>query len=352
MTVNKDGTYRLSFDRYNYIQKTITTTNSIYLFLENKNLMDRFDLNLGLRYANVKREYTSYSTKGMPYYPEDGVYDDPKLTKDNNLSYTKTYRKLLPNFGVGFKVLDGVYGYFAYARNFRVPQNSAPGFTFSLPKGVTAQYIADQLKPEEADSFDLGIRYNKGNFYVVPLVYYVNYKNRLVRVADPTNPNLTYLRNVGKVEAKGFELEIGAVPLSSVSVYASFSYNTAKFKEDYIVDGNNRVYIKDKEVPDTPKYMFKVGANIRIESIRTNIYPSLQYVGSRYGNFTNTEKIGSYTIVNLSINTRISRNFTFYADIVNLFDKKYIGRISPGFQSGTYYVAAPFTISAGIKAQF
>ncbi|MGC9007203.1 MAG: TonB-dependent receptor domain-containing protein, partial [Sulfurihydrogenibium sp.] len=86
--------------------------------------------------------------------------------------------------------------------------------------------------------------------------------------------------------------------------------------------------------------------------INTNIYPSLQYVSSRYGDFTNTEKIGSYTIVNLSANTRISRNFTLYADVVNLFDRKYIGRINPNFTSGTYYVAAPFTISAGIKAEF
>ncbi|HEV09424.1 MAG TPA: TonB-dependent receptor, partial [Sulfurihydrogenibium azorense] len=263
VTVNNDGTYNLSFGGYNYIQKTITTTNSIYLFSETKNLMDRFDLNLGFRYTNLKRDYTSYSIpKGVtiPYYPEDDVYDDPKLVKDNNLSYEKTYRKLLPNFGIGFKVLDGVYGYFAYARNFRVPQNSAAGFTFSLPKNVTAQYIADQLKPEEADSFDLGIRYDKGNFYIAPSVYYVNYKNRLVRVADPTDPSLTYLRNVGKVEAKGFELEIGAVPIKAMSVYASFSYNTAKFKEDYINDGKNNIYIKDKEIPDTPKYMFKVGA--------------------------------------------------------------------------------------------
>ncbi|MGC9189075.1 MAG: TonB-dependent receptor domain-containing protein, partial [Sulfurihydrogenibium sp.] len=113
-----------------------------------------------------------------------------------------------------------------------------------------------------------------------------------------------------------------------------------------------KVYIKDKEIPDTPKYMFKVGANIRIEQIKTNIYPSLQYVSSRYGDFTNKEKIGSYTVVNLSANTRISRNFTLYADIINLFDRKYIGRIRPNTQSGTYYVAAPFTMAVGIKAEF
>ncbi|MGC8869356.1 MAG: TonB-dependent receptor, partial [Sulfurihydrogenibium sp.] len=253
VTVNKDGTYNLSFSNYDFIEKTITTTNSVYLFSETKNLMDRFDLNLGLRYISLKREYTSYSIpKGVtiPYYPEDDVYDDPRLVKDNKSSYEKTYRKLLPNFGVGFKILDGVYGYFAYSKNFRAPQSRVTG-------QPVAQYIADQLKPEQADSFDLGLRYNKGNFYIVPSVYYIDYKDRFILVADPKDPNLAYLRNVGKVEAKGFELEIGAVPIKAMSVYASFSYNTAKFKEDYIYDNNTKVYIKDKEIPDTPKYMFK-----------------------------------------------------------------------------------------------
>jgi len=39
-------------------------------------------------------------------------------------------------------------------------------------------------------------------------------------------------------------------------------------------------------------------------------------------------------------------------DIYNLFDEKFISRISPGVTSGTYYVGAPFTVAVGIRGGF
>ncbi|MFN3472393.1 MAG: TonB-dependent receptor, partial [Aquificaceae bacterium] len=106
--VNPDGSFELRTNtsgtpsfRYNYIQKTITTTNTPYLFYEKEDLFNRVDINLGLRYAQIKRDFTNYNTANMPYFPEDGIFDFPGLTKNPKLSYEKTYRKLLFNFGVG-----------------------------------------------------------------------------------------------------------------------------------------------------------------------------------------------------------------------------------------------------------
>jgi iron complex outermembrane receptor protein len=41
-------------------------------------------------------------------------------------------------------------------------------------------------------------------------------------------------------------------------------------------------------------------------------------------------------------------------DVVNLTDKKYVGRISPGTGNGqaSYYAGAPFTISVGLSGRF
>jgi iron complex outermembrane receptor protein len=189
------------------------------------------DINLGVRFASVKRDFKSYRTAGLPYYPKDGVYDDPRLTLDPRLSYEKTYRKTLPSFGVGYQFTNFAYGYFAYAKNYRVPQNFLGTIT-----GTTAQFVADQLKPEEADNYDLGLRLDFDKFYIAPSVYYVKYKDRLIRIADPTDPNLIYLRNAGKVDAYGAELELGFVPVRRVSIYTSFSYNEAKFKDESLME--------------------------------------------------------------------------------------------------------------------
>ena len=78
----------------------------------------------------------------------------------------------------------------------------------------------------------------------------------------------------------------------------------------------------------------------------------MQYIGSRYGTVDNKQKVSSYTLINLSVDRRITKNFTLYFDVINLTDKKYIGRISPGETSGTYYVGAPFTFSVGLRGRF
>jgi len=347
--VNSDGTFTLdnvTGFQYNYIQRTKTTTNTPYLFFESKGLLDKMDINLGVRFASVTRNFKNYRTTGLPYYPEDGVYDDPRLTLDTKGTYEKTYRKTLPSFGVGYQFTNFAYGYFAYAKNFRVPQN----FLGTIPSSVSAQFVADQLKPEEADNYDLGLRFDFDKFYIAPSVYYVKYKNRLIRIADPTNPDLIYLRNAGKVDAYGAELELGIVPVRRVSIYTSFSYNEAKFKDESFYDGRTSYNIKDKTVPDTPKYMVKLGGRFQVIGFR--ISPSVQYIGSRYGNLINTEKVSSYTLVNLNVQRKVYKGIDFFVDVVNLTDKKYVGRISPGTTSGTYYAGSPFTISVGLSGRF
>jgi len=344
--VNPDGTFTLNNVanfRYDYIQRTKTITNTPYLFFESKGLLDKMDINLGVRFASVKRDFKDYQTSGRPYYPEDGVYDDPGLTLNPNRSYEKTYRKTLPSFGVGYQFTNFAYGYFAYAKNFRVPQN----FLGTIPSSVSAQFVADQLKPEEADNYDLGLRFDFDKFYIAPSVYYVKYKDRLIRTTDPNDPTLIYLRNAGKVDAYGAELELGFVPVRRVSIYASFSYNEAKFKDEKF---EGTIDIKDKTVPDTPERMIKLGG--RFELLGFRISPSVQYIGSRYGNFTNTERVSPYTLVNLNVQRRIYKGIDLLVDVVNLTDKKYVGRISPGTTSGTYYAGAPFTISAGLRGRF
>ena len=100
--------------------------------------------------------------------------------------------------------------------------------------------------------------------------------------------------------------------------------------------------------------MFKTGIDYKVWNLR--ISPSLQYISSRYGNFTNTEKVSGYTLVNLNASADIyrarGRKITAYLDIYNLFDEKFISRISPGVTSGTYYVGAPFTVAIGIRGGF
>jgi len=357
--VNPDGSYTLltnttgtpSF-RYNYIEKTKTYTNTPYTNITVKNLINMVDITAGFKYAQIKREFDYYNTTGVPYIDMQNLFDYP-LIKNNNLSYSKTYRKFLPSLNIGLKIDENVYPYFAYARNFRVPKN----YLGSFPAGVTAEQVANALSPELSDTFDLGVRFDYGTVYIVPAVYYTKYKNRIIYFTDPTNPSISYPQNVGKVDAYGAEIEVGMRPLRNLSLYTSASYNIAKLKEPKycgLSSPGTCLNIDGNQVPNTPKFMYKLGLNY--EDFGVSIKPTFQYFSSRYGDLTNKEQIGGYSIVNLNISTDRVRIFnkkvTAYVDIQNLLDTKYISRISVGDTYGTYYVGAPFTIAVGIKGGF
>lgn len=355
--VNPDGSITLitatsgtpATFQYNYIQKTDTTTNSIYTFYQLNNIADKLNFNVGLRYASVERDFKAYNTRGLPFYPGDGVYSDPNLTLDTRLSYNKTYRRLLPSFGFSYKINDNIVPYFAYAQNFRVP----PNFIGAVPNNVSANFVANQLKPERATNYDLGVRFDYGRWFITPSIYYVDYKDRLIRIADPADPNLVFLRNAGKVEAKGLEVEFGANLTENLKIYSSYSYNIAEFKDNCttLLTGNPVCGIKGNQVPDTPKNMFKLGIYSTVYGV--NIMPSLQYIDSRYGTVDNKQKVSGYTLLNMSINSFIYRkNLQLFVDFINITDKKYIGRISTGETNGTYFVGAPFTMSVGLRGSF
>lgn len=359
--VNPDGSYTLltnttgtpSFG-YNYIERTKTYTNTPYTNITVKNLMNMVDITAGFKYAQIKRDFDYYNTKGVPYIDMQNLFDYP-LTKNNNLSYSKTYRKFLPSLNIGLKIDENIYPYFAYARNFRVPKN----YLGSFPAGVTAEQVANALSPELSDTFDLGVRFDYGTVYIVPAVYYTKYKDRIIYFTDPTNPSISYPQNVGKVDAYGAEIEVGMRPLRNLSLYTSASYNIAKLKESKYCGLSSAlkqgcINIDGNQVPNTPKFMYKLGLNY--EDFGVSIKPTFQYISSRYGDLTNKQQIGGYSIVNLNISTDrvrvFNRKVTAYVDIQNLLDTKYISRISVGDTYGTYYVGAPFTIAVGIKGGF
>jgi len=69
--VNPDGTFTLSLAgfQYNFIERTKTITNTPYLFFESKGLLDKMDINLGVRFASVTRNFKNYRTHRTPLLP-------------------------------------------------------------------------------------------------------------------------------------------------------------------------------------------------------------------------------------------------------------------------------------------
>lgn len=218
--------------------------------------------------------------------------------------------------------------------------------------------IRDDLKPEQSDTYELGLRYNTPIFNGTLGAYLVNFRNRLlaVQVGSAIQGNPSALQNVGGVRSIGVEaagdLKLGG----GFGLYASYSYTDATYRDD-VVNGNGVLVaaIKDKTVVDSPKHMAR--GEFNYDDGQRFFRVGLNYMSRRYYSYTNDASVPGRLIVDASLGYRFTDKVEVQLNATNLFDKRYVGTIgSGGFgNSGdaqTLLVGAPQQFFATLKAGF
>jgi iron complex outermembrane recepter protein len=260
---------------------------------------------------------------------------------------------------VGFNVelndMAEVFGGFTQAtRAFASATTTGPFSTNQT--GFDA--IVDTLKPEQSDTYELGLRFNDPVFNGVVGAYLVNFRNRLLAAAaGPSivgSPNI--LQNVGNVRAVGFEaagdLRLGG----GWGLFASYSYTDATYRDDvFNVSGVLLAAIKGKTVVDTPEHLLRGELAYDDGTIFGRV--GANYMSERFFTYTNDQSVGGRAIVDATLGYRFTDAIDVQLNATNLFDKQYISTIgSGGFgNSGdrqTLLVGAPQQFFVTVRAGF
>jgi len=322
-----------------------------------------FYVKAGVRYVNELMPSTNlYSTTNVPdiSYPEVLTYAsvDPKGSVTG-----RTLSAWLPNFGVDYAISKQLNVYFNYGRNFGRPSfdvwtvYSGNKAVFT-EKGVTAQYIWDQVKPEITDNFDVGIRYSGSKGYVAGTVFGIIDRDKGVNVTDPLL-GIKYMRNAAEAIGYGVELEASVTPLEDLNVFLSSSYNNFEFTDDIVTAPKTVTKAKGNQVPDAPEFEARLGATYSFYDF--SVTPLLRYTGKRYGDVENVERISDYAVADLNIrytkkNILWCKVFSAGVSFLNLFNTHYIGIINASDDtrqgSASYYAGAPFTVVGNVTFQF
>jgi len=218
--------------------------------------------------------------------------------------------------------------------------------------------IKGTLKPEQSDTWELGLRYNTDQFNGVIGVYLVNFRNRLLSAA--AGPSIvgspSILQNVGGVRSAGFEaagdLKLGA----GWSLFASYSYTDATYRDDvFNVSGDLLAAIKGKTVVDTPKHLMR--GELAYDQGPLFGRLGVNYMSKRYFTYTNDQSVPGRAIVDATLGYRVTDAIEVQLNAANLFDKKYVSTIgSGGFgNSGdrqTLLVGAPQQFFVTVRTGF
>jgi len=167
--------------------------------------ISKFDWQAGLKYFY----YNDPATKGyVSQAPTFELVRASDLDRDE-----KTYEEFLPTVGVAYNWSDHFQTYASYGRNQIRPYSYVPLINLYsqnrarfLAAGVTLDDLFNTRDMEISDNFELGVRYRKEWYEVMPTFFYSINKNLLVNVFDP-RVNLNYQQNVGDATGFGFEME-------------------------------------------------------------------------------------------------------------------------------------------------
>jgi iron complex outermembrane receptor protein len=264
-------------------------------------------------------------------------------------SETVKFDDILPNAGITFRPWDRHMFYLSYAEGLSAPR------TDNLYAVVRDPATGDLLRPtpesETTKAYDLGWRLNDPNTIASLALYAINYKNRIV---STFNESLGYSedRNVGDVDVKGFDAQVGRRFGDWMALAVSASYNDSELQGslDPALDG--------KQLVETPEWTFGARMDLTfLEDLRAGL--QAKYVGDRYATDNNDEKAAGYTVVDLdasySFHVRGFQNAQVQLNVTNLLDEEYFGSISSGTGGssvGFYYIGAPRTVVASLRFDF
>lgn len=350
----------LSYRGYGVVGTSGTTyINTPYMKVSGK--QGNFNWQGGVKYFKFEdSESLGYTTNSTTYALERASDLDQDATD---------YTIVLPTIGASYDVDESWQLYANYGKNFIHPYSYMPLMnTYNTYRtqfqaaGVTAQDLFDGYGIEKSDNFDLGIRYKAGLFEISPTLFYGKHKDLLTTISDSRvlsgGKPINYQQNIGKATSYGLETEINLYMSDSLTLFVNPTYSHFTYDDDITYLGAT-MSTKDNQIVDTPKWMARTGLIYKVGPFE--IIPMARYLGERYGDATNNNKVESCWLFDGQI-VYTQKNFYDKAklkvalEINNIFDKEYISVINASDDTmdgaASYYQGAPRTVMLTMGVHF
>ena len=317
-------------------------TDTLQYYVQDKISLGDLTINLGWKGFQVNNE------------------SDPRIQGSLAAGKIKSQDWFQPHAGVAYKLTDKAEIFGGFTQVTRAFVSSATSGPFATTQAGFNALVTRGLKPESSDTFELGARYNDNVFNGVIGVYYVNFRNRLLGVQTGAGivGNPAILQNVGSVRSLGFEAA-GDVRLGGgMTLFASYSYTGATYREN-VITPTAVIATKGKEVVDTPKHLLR--GEVAYDSDAFFGRVGANYMSKRYFNYLNDRSVPSRVLVDATVGYRLDAGLSAPLELqlnaTNLFGIDYVSTIgSNGFgNSGdnqTLLAGSPRQVFVTLKAGF
>ena len=337
--------------------------NSPYLKLDGS--LGAWSYDLGVRHLHESlpgvTTYNATALADLSY--RDALASDPAVRQDLSSS-ASSFEITLPSASLRWAFDPQWTARVGYGRTIGNPWMGPLYSTFMsntaafTAAGITLQDLWDDLKLEYADTVETGLAWHSASARIDANLFYSRIRDKQVNAYDPA-VGLSYLQSGVAATAYGLELSGDWSALRQLDLFGSLSWNINRFDEDLTTAGGVTVNTEGKQITDTPKLMAKLGTRYRVGPAQLSAL--VRYVGGRYGDALNTEKVGGYATADvygdIDLGRSMGADFALGIAVQNLFDRKYISSINEGKDDSLpgevlYYLGAPRTVAMTLSAKF
>lgn len=371
--VGADGALLRFRDRF-----SIAELQQVALEYRGRFMDDKLNVTIGVQHKEFTRELNQYcytsngtSTVLCTTQTPNAALANGNVTFGTSstqyippFAYNAKVKKTLPNVGLSYTLDTHNTFYASYSEQISALRTDS---YYTVQRQTDGSIASLSAKPEATKTGEVGWRFNAQGYYATVSAYKTQFKNRVVSTYDPDSD--TYReRNVGSVDIKGLEGQIGGRITPELSVAASATYTDAKYQNPLLVVKPN-VYapINGKQLVETPKVMF--GGRINYEEGPFSFGIQGKYTGKRYATDMNDLAVDGYALFDLDVRYKLDavlKGSYVQLNVWNIFDKEYYGSLGTqvtaasaatktlyGISNQPYgYIGAPRTAQLTFRVDF
>ena len=243
-----------------------------------------------------------------------------------------------PSAGVTYKIIPALTVYGSYAINNRTPTASElecanPAAPCLLPTNLASDPPLNQVVSKTAEVGARGTLSDAslGKFGWDLSIYRTNSENDIYGIA--TSIASGFFQNVGSTRREGGDLDLTYLA-KRVSAYLQYSYLKATFRSALLepspanpfqdANGNLQVNVGD-QLPLIPKSRVKLGADVVVLP-HWSVGGTVSYIGPSFYRGDEADlnpELPGYTVASLRTSYQFGKHLQVFANIQNLFDRRY-----------------------------
>ncbi|MCA1778264.1 MAG: TonB-dependent receptor, partial [Xanthomonadaceae bacterium] len=263
------------------------------------------------------------------------------------------FDRVSPKFAAIFKLDANHHVYGSYNHGFRAPSEGQlfrPSTGFSPGAAEAQAQAAVELDPIKAEQAELGIRGAAGRLDYDLVVYQLQKSDDIVSLRDNLT-NFTQSVNAGETRHRGVELGTGIRLLDSLRIDSAFSYARHEYTDWNTSAGDftgNDIETAPRVMLNTrltwrPAWPAMAGARVQFEWVR---------IGWYWLDAANTEKYDGHNVFNLRGNWPLSEKIAMFANLNNVFDKRYADSAQIRSGEAVFSPALPRNLVGGLEVRW